>query len=250
MSTSNDSEVNVSTIVPWDLKVDVLHTQGFPLSSTLRGKYKGLVRNEHKCSCHGSQKHRDVLAFNQTLGADLFNGRIAELPEVQVCWNSNSLFEEPVPRYLVGIKDAKRVLFEKLPTVQSAINVLYNGTYWCHGITNPGKPGKKREDNLTKLRLYQLLAQDLTCTDIPSLGREKLSPKGVNHLKQILSTVDGLAIQICLAFPDVPSIQNWDYFDNLSRNMIKSLLVDWVGKHKSNYLSFYEKLKQLRGALK
>jgi len=79
-----------------------------------------------------------------------------------------------------------------------------------------------------------------------------LSPKGVGHFKQILSTIDGMATAICLAFPDKPEIQAWEYFDNMFNCMFKNLLLDWVIDHgqDKDYVSYYEKLKKIRGSIK
>nr|WLK77414.1 RNA-dependent RNA polymerase [Suillus luteus narnavirus 6] len=233
MTPSNESGVSLPT---FDINNDVLSTKGFPLTSVLR-TYSG-----HKCQCHhGGLEHKNVFDFNRSLGSDLFNQKIDKLPKVEVCWNSSSLFEEKLPRKLTS--DSKeRFLFEDLQTVNDAVSALYRGTYWCHRMT--------KGDTFTKLSLFRLLSQDLDGKDTQVLGKYKLSKKGVGHLRNILSTVDGLAIQICLAFPDIPQIQNWDYFDNMSNGMLKNLLSDWTTPHGENYTSFYEKLKTLRGQIK
>jgi hypothetical protein len=271
MSSSHElvQDVSLSKQVPWNLGEHVLGTQGFPLSTTLRGKFRKVLKEKdinpegrtglQKCSCIGEQRHRDVFAFNATMGRDFFLGKLDKLPNIHVCWNSYNLFEEKIPRYLVtgkrrpakGYKSSTpRVLFENLRTVQEAVTVLYNGTYWCHGITHRPKAGKKQEsDPVTTLRLYQLLAQNFVSKTPRLLGEEPLSKVGVNHLKQILGTVDGLCIQLCLAFPDIPEIQNWEYFDRIMRSMIKHLLEDWTSKNGARE-SFYEKLKSIRKSIK
>jgi len=245
MSTSNEAG---DSHLLFDINKDVLSTKGFPLTCVLR------THSTHKCVCVDESTHKDIFAFNNTIGCKLFQGKIKQIPEgIKTCWNTLSLFEDKLPRELLypklGKKSSKedieknrpRRLFEELSSVQQAINVLFKGTYWCHRVCKTGQ---------TLLKIYQLLSQDFTSWNKSYLGRKKLSQKGVGHLRNILSTIDGMATQIVLAFPDVPQIQNWEYFDNMSNCMFKNLLDDWAVKHDSNYISYYERIKSIRGQIK
>jgi hypothetical protein len=134
------------------------------------------------------------------------------------------------------------MLFSQLKTVNDGIQALFKGTYWCHRVV--------KGDDFTKLSLFRLLSQDLGNTSTDVMGKMPLSTKGVEHLRQILSTVDGLAIQLVLAFPEDSKIQSWKYFDNMANAAIKNLLGDWTIPHGEEYVSWYEKLKSLRGQIK
>jgi hypothetical protein len=219
----------------WDIKRDVLSTKGFPLAGLIR------TYQPHTCasSGHGQEDHRDLFEFNRTLGKDVFHGKITALPEIQVCWNGSSLFEDKLPRARTG-SYGKRCLFEDLPLVGNAISALF-GTYWYIRLV---------KDKRAELRLYCLLAGTWDTKNIEELRKMPLSPQGVGHLKQIVSTVDGMTMQLALAFPDVPEVQNWDYFDNAINCMLKHLLEDWCLDHGPEYVSFYEKLKSIRGQIK
>jgi len=224
---SNDSDASTTPATPlqkeesWNPKW-VLSTRGFPLTTILR------IKASHRCKCL-PDTHKDIFSFNRSLGAKLFLGEIAELPKVNVCWCAYSLYEDLLPRKLTGLKG--RHLFEDLETVNQAVMVLYKGTYWTHRVT--------KGDDLTKLRIFQLLSGNKAEKSTTVLGKMPLSKQGVAHLRNLLSTVDGCAIQICLAFPDVPQIQNWEYFDNLVNCMFKNMLVDWTLPHGVEYVSFY-----------
>jgi len=213
----------------------VLSAKGFPLTSVLR------PHSAHKCKCpHGGKEHVDVFYFNNTVGARAFlEGR--KLPEIEICWNSTSLFEDKLPRDLTGRND--RPLYEDLDTVGEAVSVLFKGTYWFHRVT--------KGDFKVLRDTYKLLhGGELVSNQMKQWAALKLSPKGVNHLRNILSTIDGMAIQILLAFPDSPKIQSWEYFDNMISCLYKHLLCDWVDKHSSTYISYYEKIKAVRGQIK
>nr|WLJ60692.1 MAG: putative RdRp [Plasmopara viticola lesion associated narnavirus 46] len=232
---SNDSDTSILQH-SWGAH-DVLSSKGFPLTCVLK------THAAHKCRClrEGNiDTHRDVFYFNQTIGSDLFTQKISEVPKgIRVCWNSISLFESKLPRKLTGLDT--RPIFENIEMAHTAVSVILKGTYW-------GRRCLSKDRYLPML--YRLLTQDFTTWDINQLNKLKLSPKGVNYLKSILSTIDGLCIQLVLAFPDCPQIQNWDYFDNLINCCFKNLLKDWMGNHPPEYVSYYEKLKTLRGEIK
>lgn len=219
---------NVATRVTWDVTRDILSTKGFPLA--------GIVKSyaAHKCV---HQEHRDVFAFNAAIGGPLLRKEIKSLPEIKTCWNATSLFEEKLPRKLTGLPN--RVYFKDIPTVGTAIRVLRRGTYWF----------KRAERNrATLLQTVRLLGG---CgLKLSSAYKLKLSPAGAAGLKNIVATIDGTTVQLCLAFPDKPEIQSWDYFDNVVNNMYCNLVQDWLAPRVSKRVSYYEKLKSLKGQIK
>jgi hypothetical protein len=234
MEVSHENDIGLPA--SWDTGKNVLSTKGFPLTTVLRNY------NSHKCVCESPrEEHRDIFVFNKSLGSKLFRKEITEMPKgIRVCWNALNLFEDKLPRQITGLTN--RLLFKELPTVQDAVNVLYNGTYWCHRVT--------KGDRILKKHIYMLLSHTKCDLSIPKLGKLPLSPMGVSNLKQILNTIDGMSIAIVLAFPDKSDIQNWNYFDNMVNSMFKNLILDWTVAHEPNFVSYYEKIKTIRGQIK
>jgi len=213
---------------------NVLSTGGFPLTTVLT------VKNTHGCVCGTRAKHRDLFTFNRSIGKDVFQGKYKS-PAVNVCWNSIDLFENKLPRELTGLK--YRPFLKKISSMKVVLDILQKGTYWFPNI---------RKDVRSLYRLISLLSGNYYIEgmthDLNNLP--DCTTAGIGRFKQLLATVDGVTTSLILAFPDDPMIQSWKYYDQMSRCLIKNLLTDYSMYHTSEYFSYYEKIKALRGSIK
>jgi hypothetical protein len=78
----------------------------------------------------------------------------------------------------------------------------------------------------------------------------KISRQGLQKLKQILATVDGLVMQLVLSFPAWEELLEWSRIEQVQTCLISQLLPDYFRESIPEKPSCYEKIKRLRGAIK
>jgi len=247
MSNSSNDVMSNDNIDPWDHDKHVLALGSFPSTSILR--YRKIWSGDHikpPCSCSEGQEHRDLFSFNRLFVADCMVGKTCRLPSIRVCHNTENIWESRLPRALTGLEN--RITFDKLPTVRHALKVLKRGTWWYPQLSK----GKFGRNSFTRA-IARLLA-GLTTPD----GREnwaevksaKLNNSSVQRLRSMLAVVDGLLMQVVLAFPGSPEFQNWKRIDQISRSMISNILVDYFKDLNPERITTYEKVKMVRKSIK
>jgi hypothetical protein len=228
--------------VDWDLSTDVLTTKSFPSTSTLRWGAKGL----HTCNCLPQERHRslfDLLRQIKLVSDDSY------APRTKVCWNAENLWECKLPKKLTGLD--KRLAFHELPSVWHAQKVLMEGTWWFPRLMGKKVGVSNSIHAKAVLRLISGMSSYSGPQEIWQLVARKLSREGVNKLRSILATVDGLIMQIVLSFfeTDFPT---WDRLDQVTNCLITQLLPDYFREEAASeeQLSTFEKVKKLRKAIK
>jgi hypothetical protein len=228
----------------WDFSTNVLTTKSFPATSILRyGKFQN-----HTCHCLSHEKHRSLFDYLKEVLVPLYNGT-SSAPQAKVCWNAENLWECKLPRLLTGLD--KRLEFHELPSVWHAQKVLMEGTWWF-----PRLMGKKTEagnsiHGKAVLRLISGMNKYSGPQEIWQLVSRKLSREGINKLRNILATVDGLVMQIVLSFFETEFL-SWERIDQIIYCMITQLLPDYFREEhvRESDLSTFEKVKKLRKAIK
>jgi len=239
---SNDVMTTTATTpVPWAHDSDVLSLKSFPGTSVLRyGKFR-----EHLCHCGERNVHRSLFDVNLLFTANNLLGKI-DCPEISVCHNAENIWECSLPRALTGLES--RVVFEKLPDVRTALAVLRKGTYWYPQLAK----GKFKESAFQR-KFARLLAGYTSCEGREPFGlvkSSKISGPAVQRLRSLLATVDGLLMQVVLAFPGSPEFQSWSRIDQIQRSLISQLLDDYFKDLEPNRVLTYEKVKRLRKEIK
>jgi len=172
----------------------------------------------------------------------------SECPEINVCFNAENLWETKIPREISGLD--KRVSFENLPNVRTALRVLKRGTYWYHQLLHKKK---KFKSSVFQRRMARLLAgfSSPEGTEPYHVVKDmKVNSAAVQRFRSILATVDGLLMQTVLAFPGDARVQNWTRIDQIQRSMIANLLVDYFRQDNPNRVSTFEKVKTIRKEVK
>lgn len=253
-----EDKANGCIVRSWDERRDVLTTKSFPLTTVLRW---GTPYTE-RCNCLLGHNHRSLFEWNLANASKVTHGR--PLQDTLVCWNALSLFESRIPKKLSGWKD--RVPLIELPTVGHVMNVLWNGTYWFRRLASPNST--KKIENIQPWETFSVAGEMILRALAGKsafhkrggkrlirreLYKMKLSTVALGRLKQLLTTVDGLCLQIVTSFPGEPEIQNWDYFDNLIVGQVKNLFFDYFTdlrkKETSMRNTHYGNLKRFRGAI-
>jgi hypothetical protein len=78
----------------------------------------------------------------------------------------------------------------------------------------------------------------------------KVSRSGMQKLRNILATVDGLLMQLVVCFPAEEDIQSWKFLDRVGHSMLTLLIPDYFGKEPKSGITAFEKLKNLRKQIK
>lgn len=229
----------------WNFNTHVLSTKSFPATSVLRYGSKGT----HTCSCVSGETHRSLFEFLKEVLLPSFNTEDNIRP-AKVCWNAENIWECQIPRKLSALD--RRVDFYSMPSIWHAQKVLMEGTWWF-----PRLMGKKTEagnsiHGKAVLRLISGMSSYSGPEETYQLVSRKISREGVNKLRQILATVDGLVMQVVLSFYETDFL-SWERIDQVIYCMITQLLPDYFRKGSEsdlNRLSTFEKVKQLRKAIK
>lgn len=234
MSTSDNP-------VAWQHDSDVLSLKSFPGTSILRyGKFR-----EHLCTCGERNRHRSLFDVNLLFTAKNLLGQL-DCPEISVCHNAENLWECKLPKALTGLES--RVTFERLPNVRAAMAVLKKGTYWYRQLAK----GKYKE-SVFQRKISRLLAGMSSPEGTESFGfikNSKISGPAVQRFRSLLATVDGLLMQVVLAFPGSREFQSWSRIDQIQRSLISQLLDDYFKDLEPNKVLTYEKVKSLRKEIK
>lgn len=227
--------------VNWNFRTDVLTTKSFPSTSTLRYGAKG----HHTCQCSSQEKHVSLFWF---LKEALPSFREGQLPAIKVCWNAENLWECKLPKKLSGLD--KRLDFYSLPSAWYAQKVLMTGTYWFPRLMGKKVGNVNSVHGKAVLRLITGMKSYSGPEEVWQLVARKLSREGVNKLRNILATVDGLVMQIVLSFSET-CYPTWERVDQVINCMITQLLPDYFREDMpAEQLSTYEKVKKLRKAVK
>jgi len=239
--SSNDVMATVAHPVPWAPDNDVLSLKSFPGTSILRyGKFR-----EHLCHCGERDRHRSLFDVNLLFTANNLLGNL-DCPEIRVCHNADNLWECKLPRALTGLKS--RVVFTDLPDVRTAMAVLKKGTYWYRQLAKG-----KYASCVFQRKISRLLGGYQSPEGSEPFGEVKsrrISGPAVQRFRSLLATVDGLLMQVILAFPGSPEFQNWSRIDQIQRSMISNLLDDYFKDLDPNRVLTYEKVKRLRKEIK
>jgi len=236
----------------WDTSRDVLSTRSFPATSILREVFslrgKSLGENPN-CSCSDGQRHRTYFDVCRSVIGPSMKSELP-IPEVQVCWNAENLFECKLNQQYTGLKN--RVKFRDLRTVGVANRVLYSGTYWFKRLIRPDQFGNHNRNGVALLRLLAGLKSFSGRERVDQLCALPIHKGSVNKLRQILATVDGLLMQLVLCFPDRKEYLNWDRLDQIINCLLSCLISDYFSDRDLDLsrLSTFEKLKKLRKAIK
>jgi hypothetical protein len=125
------------------------------------------------------------------------------------------------------------------------------GTYWFPRLMGKKTATGNSVHGKAVLRLISGMRSYSGPEETWQLVSRKVSREGVNRLRQILATVDGLVMQIVLSFfeTDFPT---WERLDQVIYCMITQLLPDYFRGEMTdvNQLSTFEKVKKLRKAIK
>jgi hypothetical protein len=128
------------------------------------------------------------------------------------------------------------------------MRVLKRGTYWFPQLAK----GKFRESAFQR-KMARLLAGLSTPEGKEGFGWIKNSPvsgPAVQRFRSLLATVDGLLMQVVLAFPGSEQFQNWNRLDQIARSMISQLLDDYFKDLDPDRVLTYSKVKDLRKEIK
>jgi len=126
--------------------------------------------------------------------------------------------------------------------------VLKKGTYWYRQLAK----GKYRSCAFQR-KISRLLGGFTTPEGREPFGLVKSSPingPAVQRFRSLLATVDGMLMQVVLAFPGSPEFQNWSRIDQIQRSLISQLLDDYFKDLDPNRVLTYEKVKRLRKEIK
>jgi len=239
--SSNDVMTTVNNPVPWAPDSDVLSLKSFPGTSILRyGSFR-----THLCTCGERNVHRSFFDVNLLFVANNLLGKI-DCPEISVCHNAENIWECKLPRALTGLEN--RVAFEKLPNVRTAMSVLSKGTYWYRQLAK----GKYKASSFQR-KISRLLAGYPTPEGREPFSVVKAAPvhgPSVQRFRSLLATVDGVLMQVSLAFPGSLEFQNWSRIDQIQRSLIAQLLDDYFKDLNPNRILTYERVKRFRKEVK
>lgn len=240
-----------SPSVNWDFSAFALTTRSFPATNILRSKsFRGKESAaKYSCSCGTGVTHKSLFTFLKEVLVPTFKSGMEHVPQVKVCWNAESLWSTGLPRRLTGLD--RRVSFYDLPRIWEAQKVLMEGTHWF-----PRLMGKKTEagNSIHGKAVLRLLAGLRSYTgpeETWQLVKFKVTSQGVNKLRNILATVDGLVMQLVLSFFETDFL-TWERLDQVINCLITQLLPDYFRSDEADVsrLSTFEKVKKLRKAIK
>jgi hypothetical protein len=197
--------------------------------------------------CADHERHRSLFTVNLQFIAPAMIGRDTEVPELKVCFNAENIWECRIPREVSGLN--KRVVFEKLPDVRTALRVLKRGTYWFPQLLKK----KKLKSSAFGRSMARLLAGKTSPDGTEPLGlikSMKVSTSAVHRLRSALATVDGLMMQALLAFPGNADIQSWKRIDQIQRSGIANMVADYFRDNDPERVTTFEKVKKVRKDLK
>jgi hypothetical protein len=243
MPESSYDVMPAGTLDPWDHNRDVVSLKSFPGTSVLRYGHYGT----HLCKCvENGKRHRSFFSVNRLFTANNLLGT-AECPSLGVCHNADNLWECLLPREITDLKN--RVPFDRLPNVRTALKVLKRGTYWFRLLCKH----KKYRESASQRKISRLLAGMKTAEGREPFGFIKdhaVVHSAVQKLRNILATVDGLLMQVTLAFPGSSDFQSWKRIDQIQAGLIANLLDDYFKESDPNRVTIFEKIKSLRGDIK
>jgi len=238
---SNDVVAAAAPCPPWEGDSDVLSLKSFPGTSILRhGRFR-----EHLCKCTEKQRHRSFFDVNLLFTSNNLLGKI-DCPKINVCHNADNIWENKLPREITGLDN--RVSFENLPNVRHAMRVLKRGTYWYRDLAKG-----KYESCVFQRKISRLLAGYRTCEgpeNFQVVKDSRISVSAVQRFRSILATVDGLVMQVVLAFPGSTDFQSWKRIDQITRCLIMQLLDDYFKESSPTRALTFDKVKNLRKEIK
>jgi hypothetical protein len=170
-----------------------------------------------------------------------------DVPKINVCWDAINLWEENLPKEVTGLD--KRVKFSSLPTIWHAQKVLYSSTYWFRRLIRKESTGRLNPNGVAILRLLAGKSSFSGPEEVWQLVKLKISHGGIQKLRNILATVDGMLMQIVLSFPMWEELLDWSRIDQIVHCLICQLLPDYF-RGDTEKISCYEKIKKLRKAIK
>jgi hypothetical protein len=173
-----------------------------------------------------------------------------EIQQTKVCWNAENLWECKLPRELTGY--GSRVVFKNLHSVRDVQKVLYKGTYWFGRCARKGPNNKIGRNGEAILRLIAGYKTYLGPEPLWEVLKRRPEKGGIQRLRNLLATVDGLVTQIILTFPERNDLLDWTRIDQITHCMICNLLPDYFGRNDDckDRLTAFEKVKLLRKAIK
>jgi hypothetical protein len=83
-----------------------------------------------------------------------------------------------------------------------------------------------------------------------SLKKMRINSASVQRFRSLLATVDGLLMQVILAFPGSTEFQNWTRIDQIQRGLIMQLLDDYFKDVDPKRVLTFDKVKNLRKEIK
>lgn len=221
----------------WDLSHDYLCTSSLPCTTTIR---PGLFEKHTHCHREFSYFCKEVI--DPCLRMD------SDVPKLNVCWDAESLFEARLPRALTKLE--KNLKFEEMPSIWHAQLVLFKGTFWFGRMIQKDSAGRHNPNGVAILRLLCGLRSYSGHQRVDQLVNMKISRQGLQKLKQILATVDGLVMQLVLSFPAWEELLEWSRIEQIQTCLISQLLPDYFREEIPDKPSCFEKIKRLRGAIK
>jgi hypothetical protein len=231
---------------------DVLTTASFPSTCLLREQkvQRGVRR---PCNCSDAAKHRNFFDFcKAVVKPNLEKGQ--EVPsDIKVCWNGRNIFEGDLPRELIHKPTGARVKFDDLPYVRDVIYTLRKGTYWFQRAAFKGGDVKKGYSDLGRQLIILIAGKtsgEKLQTKAGKLLGDKVSKQGVKRLKNVLATIDGIIMQICLCYPGKEFL-SWENMDSLIHCLIRNLVPDYIRpENRVDVETSYEKIKRIRKMIK
>jgi hypothetical protein len=222
---------------PWNKSRDVLWVGDLPTTCTIRPVWLT------PCPC--KDRHSSFSHFCRAIiDPSLRKGE--PVPQIEVCWNTINLWESRLPRELTGCD--KNIHFSDLPSMWHVHKVLYQGTHWFRRLMR--KDGS--HSDLNGKAVLRLIAGLPFCgrEEVWQLLRLKPTPSGLMKLRNILSTVDGLLMQLILSFPMWEVFLDWKRIDQVINCLVCQLLPDYFRNEIPEKPSAYQKIKRLRNAIK
>lgn len=245
-----ESEDVAPTTEKWEPD-HVLTTRSFP-STVIYREQANRKSRERTCICSDAERHRSFFDFcKSVVRPNLKEGK--EIPtDVKVCWNARNIFEMDLPRELIHTEKNGKVRIDGLKTVGDIEYCLRKGTYWYNRAAY--KDGSIR-NGLTDLgRQLLILIAGLESgnhhhNSAGALRKRESSKQGLQRLRNLLSTIDGIIIQIALCFPGEQSA-SWDTYDRIIHNLLRNLTPDYIRPGKTQVESSFEKIKRIRKSIK
>jgi len=250
------NDVSVTRVTrddPWDHESDVLSLRSFPSTSILRvgGSYnlkeKRFNKDRHLCTCSSRDRHRSLFTVNLQFVAKQIIGQLDQATDLRVCFNAENIWECRLPREVTGL--SKRVEFNSLPNVGTALRVLKKGTFWYKQLLK-----KQKLSSSVHGRHMARLLGGYQSSEGPEpmsvIKSRKINVAAVQRLRSILATVDGLLMQILLAFPGNGEFQDWKRIDQIQRSLIANLLTDYFRDTDPARITTFEKVKEIRKGIK